>query len=262
MNYYVYEITNLINNKKYIGKRACKCNIEDDSYMGSSKLLSDAIKKYGLCNFKKEIIFICKNENEAYEIERKEIEKVKANESRNYYNISEGGNGFTSDDVKKYWETIREKYLKSIRARQNKKVILINNKKVFDSCKEASEYVGLKSNTNITMCCKGERNHAGLYNGNKAVWMYYQDYIKLTPLEINYIERKTNEIKDEYKYRKVICLNNKKVFNSVKEASIYAGLKSYSAISDAIKRGTGTTGRFKKEKLKWMYYDEYLKTVE
>ena len=261
MNHYVYEITNLINGKKYIGKRSCNCDIEKDKYMGSGNAISKAIDKYGVCNFKKEIICICDNEERAYQEERKWIAINNANNDRKYYNISEGGNGFTSSDVKKYWYNNREKYLKKIRERNNKKVILINNGKIFESCKEASKYVNLKSNTNITMCCKGERSHAGTYNNKKAVWMYYEDYIKLTPLEINYIKNKANEVKDQYKNRKVICLNNMKVFNSCKEASKYAGLKSGSAISDALKRETGTTGRYKDSKLKWMYYDEYLKSL-
>ena len=262
MNHYVYEITNLTNGRKYIGKRSCKCPIEKDKYMGSSELISLAIEKYGICNFRKDIIYICNNEDEAYSKEKEYIKEKNANNNRGYYNISEGGNGFTSSDVKRYWNSNREKYLKLLRERQNKKVVLVNNGKVFESCKEASEYVNLKSNANITMCCKGERSHAGIYNDKKAVWMYYEDYIKLTPLELNYIKNKTNETKDQYKNRKVICLNNMKIFNSCKEASEYAGLKSGSAISDALKRGTGTTGRYKNNKLKWMYYDEYLKTLK
>lgn len=45
MNHYVYEITNLINGKKYIGKRSCNCDIEKDKYMGSGNAISDALKR-------------------------------------------------------------------------------------------------------------------------------------------------------------------------------------------------------------------------
>ena len=69
MNHYVYEITNLVNGMKYIGKRTWKCEIENDGYMGSSDILRRAIKKYGINNFKKDIIFICNTEEEAYKKE-------------------------------------------------------------------------------------------------------------------------------------------------------------------------------------------------
>ena len=51
MNHYVYEITNLVNGKKYIGKRSCKCPIEEDKYMGSGIAITRSIKKYGKDNF-------------------------------------------------------------------------------------------------------------------------------------------------------------------------------------------------------------------
>lgn len=91
MNFYVYEITNNINGKKYIGKRKCYCNIEDDCYMGSGSLLTRAFKKYGISNFSKKIIEICATEKDAYEREKYWINHFKAVESDEYYNLIEGG---------------------------------------------------------------------------------------------------------------------------------------------------------------------------
>ncbi|GAA0101930.1 hypothetical protein UT300012_26450 [Paraclostridium bifermentans] len=104
MNHYVYEITNLVNGKKYIGKRSCSCPTEEDKYMGSGTLLKKSIEKYGINNFKKEVLKICENEQMAFEWEKVYIEQVKAYDSPIYYNIHFGGNGFTSDNVKELWQ--------------------------------------------------------------------------------------------------------------------------------------------------------------
>jgi hypothetical protein len=86
MFYTIYKITNLINNKYYIGKHQTK-NL-DDGYMGSGKVLKYAIQKYGIENFKKEILHIFDNE---VEMNAKEKELVVVSEST--YNLNEGGKG-------------------------------------------------------------------------------------------------------------------------------------------------------------------------
>jgi len=90
MYYLIYKITNTINNKIYIGKH--KTNDINDDYMGSGKILNKAIEKYGINNFKKEILFECSNEEEMNQKEAEIVndEFIKRND---VYNLKIGGEG-------------------------------------------------------------------------------------------------------------------------------------------------------------------------
>lgn len=88
--YTVYETTNLINGKTYIGKHVT-LNPEDD-YLGSGTALKRAVQKYGKENFRKEILYIFDSKEE---MNSKEIELVSLEfcREKTNYNLAPGGAG-------------------------------------------------------------------------------------------------------------------------------------------------------------------------
>lgn len=90
MFYTVYKITNIVNGKIYIGKH--QTQILNDGYLGSGKLLNRAIKKYGIENFEKEILFQLANEIEM-NLKEKELVTEKFCSRKDTYNLCPGGKG-------------------------------------------------------------------------------------------------------------------------------------------------------------------------
>ena len=90
MFYTIYKITNKINGKIYVGKHQTKDL--NDGYMGSGKLISASIEKYGIENFQKEILFQFDNEAEMNAREAELItEEFCLREDT--YNLCPGGKG-------------------------------------------------------------------------------------------------------------------------------------------------------------------------
>lgn len=90
MKYTIYKITNIVNNKIYVGKH--QTLDVNDSYYGSGNLLKKAIKKYGIEFFKKEILYIFDSEEEMNNKEKELITEdfVKRSDT---YNMGVGGEG-------------------------------------------------------------------------------------------------------------------------------------------------------------------------
>jgi hypothetical protein len=85
----IYKITNLINNKIYIGKDTTS----DTNYFGSGLIISRSLKKYGMENFIKEIIDETDDYNELSKKEIYWISYYKSTDREIGYNISKGGDG-------------------------------------------------------------------------------------------------------------------------------------------------------------------------
>lgn len=90
MKYTIYKITNILNNKFYIGKH--QTMDENDSYYGSGKAIKEAILKYGKENFIKEVLFTFDNEVEM-NLKEKELITEEFVNRKDTYNIGVGGEG-------------------------------------------------------------------------------------------------------------------------------------------------------------------------
>lgn len=119
MYYIVYQTTNKINGKFYIGMH--KTNNINDGYLGSGVLLEKAIKKYGKENFIRDILFECKCEKEMILFEEALLteEYIKSNFGK-IYNLASGGKGGGF-----IWELLSEEKKKELS--ENQRILMINN---------------------------------------------------------------------------------------------------------------------------------------
>lgn len=267
---FIYITTNMINGKRYIGQR--KFRKDWKYYLGSGKAIKRAINKYGRENFYRDIVAIAYSEQELNRLEIEWINNYNSIYSYDYYNIAEGGNGNSlAGKTEEEVELIKRTMSKRVRGKGNpmygkcgvlnprsKSVVCVNTNEVFDSLTSASEKYNLDISS-LTKCCNGKANSCGkLKNGIKLAWLYYEDYLNMTKDEIEKILLKSSRgVNGKYnpRARKVICLNDKKVFSTVIEAGGH-----YNISVDGVRKVCKGKYRQMKGKI-FMYYDEYLKEL-
>lgn len=137
-HYLVYQITNKLNGKFYIGCHKTKC--VDDGYMGSGMAIKNAIRRHGLENFTKTILKEFKSSKAMYTHEAKLVtpELVK---SPLCYNLRLGGDGgfehinqnvsLRKEKNRKAWQTMRSRHPQQIQkwAAKGLKMALIGSQK-------------------------------------------------------------------------------------------------------------------------------------
>lgn len=90
MHYFIYETTNLINGRKYRGMHSAESL--SDNYLGSGKLLNQAIRKYGKEKFERKILETCSTFEEMCEREKYYVNEEWIS-NKEVYNLRVGGIG-------------------------------------------------------------------------------------------------------------------------------------------------------------------------
>ena len=88
---YIYIITNLINDKVYIGKR--QKSKFDFKYWGSGLIIKESIKKYGIENFSRDVLCWCDSLEELNNMEKYYIKEYDSKNPLLGYNLTDGGDG-------------------------------------------------------------------------------------------------------------------------------------------------------------------------
>lgn len=217
---YIYILTNKLSGRRYIGKHST--NNLDDNYMGSGYIIREIKKKYGKDIFLKQIIEFCKTEEEALERQKYWIKEYNALQSYNFYNLDEGGLGHTG--YKASQETKRKMSQAQKRRFQDKTKHPRYNKPLSQKTKQKIR--------------------------QKATDRKHSEETKQKLSELNKGQNNPRAIKVE-------CINNRKIFNTIKEAAQWCGVDN-STLAQHLKGKTKTCGfdpqrPFLKIRLKWRY---------
>jgi len=203
---YIYVITNLINGKQYVGKTVNSIKIRWTQHLNSiykptteKRPLYTAMRKYGSKNFKIEQLEECSSLKAG---EREQYWISKLDTYKNGYNATIGGDGkqlynyqdivnkylelYNINEVKKVFNCTKETVRRAlreyhitpisstevVRKKKCKKVAMIDKDsnevlKIFNSSREATEYLGKSWHKNINVVCRGQRKTAFGYK-----WKY------------------------------------------------------------------------------------------
>jgi len=208
---FIYLTINLVNGRKYIGKKIYDSNSR--TYLGSGTLLRKAIEKYGRDNFKRTILEECATDEELSIAEVKWIRQFNAVKNKEFYNLAEGGTGgmrwksiphpmsgkrhreetkikmsesrtgnkngifqkgylLKGDRNGRYGSKATKKSIERSKEVNSKMIICIDTNVVYPSIAEAARQNHF-NRTNINACCTGRYNKA---HGMK--WQYYDEYLK------------------------------------------------------------------------------------
>lgn len=193
----IYKITNLINNKVYIGQTSTSMKQRMSEHLRHNLLPIDrALNKYGIENFEVEVI---DEANSKEELNQKEIYYIKKYNCirPNGYNLTIGGKATTG-----YRNT--------------------------DEAKRKMSNTALENGLNKSEAYKGEGNpFFGKHHTEESKKMMSEKRKGMKHLT----DEQVKKLRASHSTRQVICIETEEIFNSIKEAS-----KKYNILETHITR--------------------------
>lgn len=209
---FVYRWTNALNGKWYIGSHI---GTPDDGYIGSGKAFLDAVKKYGIDKFKREILLEGTNIREKEEQILRDLDAANNKMSYNLKNQGTGGSGPCSKTTKKLKSNIAKKLGLKPPLRTGKKNSVEHRRKISES--KLGHKHSVETKEKISSALKGRKLSneikAKLSDNNSRYW----EGRKLSPehLAKRYITRYYSHLDDEEKHN--LFLEKVKYYSSNKK---------------------------------------------
>jgi len=231
---FIYKITNIITNKCYIGETK-----KSNPYLRWNEhkrkitqgigcpALQDAVKKYGINNFKFEILIICFDEDRfKYEIDY--IKKYNSI-SPNGYNLTKGGEGggfygkkHSQETIDKLTITLQQKYIDNTELKQqisDRQKIVMNSlevrKKIIDGLNNSEKWRLAKENKKVGNCNHRKPSEKTKNKIKESLKKYFNENSNIE------IKSKISGIKiSQYNFQNTL-LNT---FTSIREASRITGI--------------------------------------
>lgn len=208
---FIYKITNIISKKFYIGETK-KINPELRWNEHKRKIekgigcpaLQDAVRKYGIDNFRFEILIICFDEDR-YKLEIEYIQKYNSIVP-NGYNLTKGGEGggfygkkHSNETIKKISETFKQKYILNPELKQQiserQTIVMssnVNRNKVKESIKNSNIFNNLKKEKGKGGFSKIKVIQYDLYNNYINTYQSISDASKSNNIDCRSISKNIN----------------------------------------------------------------------
>lgn len=188
-----------------------------------------------------------------------EFSKEKDVHSRSVYSCCNHTSGARSvkgfhilwlDEYKNMQLNEKEEWIALCNTKQEKSVVCLNTREVFKKISEAvNKYNHAQT---ISENCRSINKSSGALNGEKLVWRFYEDYIKMTEKEIESCIEEANKTSLNGG-KMVVCTTTGKIFNSANEGGRYYELNNPSSVSYACNGKRKSVKTKNNVRLQWKY---------